>query len=152
MIDGIELGPFHELQKVRELHCEHAIRLKRDGDAGDEIIEIRNMSEHVVARQQICRVAIVHQFFRGLASKKGDFSGNAFGFRDPRDIVGRLDAEDRNIAFNEILQQIPVIAGHLQDPAFRTKAKAVDHGLAILFRVRRRAKCAAIPQPWSLPC
>ena len=53
MINGIELIIPHQTKKVRELHGNDAVIGKEDFEAADEIVQRRNMSENVVAENEI---------------------------------------------------------------------------------------------------
>ena len=49
MVDGIELGLFDELQQMWKFEADDAVRLKQNGKSGNEIIDIRNVSEDVIS-------------------------------------------------------------------------------------------------------
>jgi hypothetical protein len=55
VIDGVELVVRHELLQVRELHGDDAVWRQQDLHAGNEIVEIGHVGQHVVPEQQAGR-------------------------------------------------------------------------------------------------
>jgi len=53
VIDGVELDLLNQPQQVRKLHRQYPGRLQEQGQAGDEIVEIGNVGEHVVADKEL---------------------------------------------------------------------------------------------------
>src|SRR5882672_5601404 len=53
VVDGIELDMFDQLEKVRKLDRRGTLGFQQQGYAGDEIIEQRDMRQHIVADDQV---------------------------------------------------------------------------------------------------
>ncbi len=53
VVDRVPLVVGHEAHQVRELHRDDAAGLEQDLHAGDEVVEVGHVGEHVVAEQQV---------------------------------------------------------------------------------------------------
>ena len=53
MVDGVELVLLDQADQMREFERDDTLRLQEDLHAGDEVVEIRNLRQHVVADDQI---------------------------------------------------------------------------------------------------
>ena len=53
MVDGVPLALVDQAHQVRELHRDRAAGVEQHLHAGNEVVEIRNVGEHVVAEQEI---------------------------------------------------------------------------------------------------
>ena len=51
VIDRVELGFFDEPQQVRELDADHTLLRENDREAADEVVDVRDVRQHVVAHQ-----------------------------------------------------------------------------------------------------
>ena len=85
--------------------------------AGDEVVEVGHLGQHVVADQQVGAVPLAAR--AGSRARRAEelderrrprCSTRAFG-----DVGGRLDAEHRNAVLDEVLQQVAVVARELDD-------------------------------------
>ena len=94
------------------------LRLQDERDAGDEVVEVGHLREDVVAAapdRPACRSAASSVAF---ATPKNDTSvGTPFVDRDLGDVRRRLDAEARDAALDEVLEQVAVVARELDDEA-----------------------------------
>ena len=124
MIDGVELVLRHQPFKMRKLQRDDAFRLQQDLHAGDEIVQVRHLGEHIVAHDQVGLLALRHEAARQLDAEELGDAGNALGDRDLGDIGGRLDAEHRHAERQEMLQQIAVIAGEFDGQAAPRRGRA----------------------------
>jgi hypothetical protein len=127
VIDGVELLFGHEPQQVREFHRDHAARLESDLHAGDEIVDVGNVGEHVVAQQEIGLPARVAQFRRGLHAEETHVRRDPFRDRGLRDVRRGLDSQHRYSLLAEVLQQVTVVAGDFHDLARRAETEALGH-------------------------
>ena len=53
MVDRVELGLLDELQHMRKLEADDAVRLEQYGKPGHKIIDVGNMGKHVVSDNKI---------------------------------------------------------------------------------------------------
>ena len=113
MIDGVELRVLHQLQQVRELHAENAVIGQQNPETGHEIIQIRHMSEHVIADEQIAAPALVAQSSSERHPEKLRQRVDSGIHSDLRHIACRLDTEHRNALLLEVLEEITVITRNL---------------------------------------
>ncbi len=104
VIDGVELHLFDQPQQVGELHRQHTVVREHPGEAGDEIVEVGHMRQHVVADQQIGGDAFAAQLIGQLAAEKRHPGRHADGFGCFGDVGGWLDAQHRNVRRHEVLQ------------------------------------------------
>ena len=84
--------------------------------------------EHMIVRGQ--------EVAGGLTPEERHASGNAFALRDGRHIRGGLDSKRRNPTCDEVLEQIPVVAGQLDHLVIDPEAPPRDHLLGVGARVR----------------
>ena len=53
VVDGVELVLVDQPLEMRELERDHALGLQQTRDAGDEVVEVGNLRQHVVADDEI---------------------------------------------------------------------------------------------------
>src|ERR1019366_10715832 len=53
VVDGVELVLLHQSLQVRKFHGDDAARLEQALHAGNEVIQIRYVCQHIVAEQQV---------------------------------------------------------------------------------------------------
>src|ERR1700741_4893952 len=53
VIDGVKLIFFHQTLKVRKLHGNYTVGLQENLQAGDKVVQIRNLREHIVSEEQV---------------------------------------------------------------------------------------------------
>ena len=117
VVDGVELVLVDQPHDVGELHRQHAARREDDLHAGDEVVEIRHLREHVVAEEQVGRAAVRRELLGQLDSEEAHQGGHALRFGGRGDVGRRLDAERRDAGLDEPLQEIAVVARQLDDQA-----------------------------------
>jgi len=99
-----------------KLHGDDSGGCKQDFHAGDKIVDVRDVRQNVVAQQQVGANLSFDHVGCGGFSEKLRAGGNSmlldgnFG-----DVFGRLDAQHVDAPFLEILQEIAVVAGDLDD-------------------------------------
>ena len=140
MVDRVELVLRHQPLEMRELQRDHAFRREQPGHAGDEVVEVRDLGQHVVADDQIGAPALGDQRIGQGDAEEVDLRRDAFVDRDAGDVGGRLDAEHGHAERQEMLQQIAVIARKLDHQAVRAEAEPVLDHLAIGLGVRDPAR------------
>src|SRR5579859_1764504 len=89
-----------------------------------KIVDIWDLSEDVVADEQVRLLISLHQPPRTRDPKELDKSGDTLFDGGAGDIAGRLDPERRDAFRREVFQEIAVIAGHFHDLAGLVEAKA----------------------------
>jgi len=121
VVDRVPLVLVDQPHQVRELHRDHAAGLQQRPHAGDEVVQVGDVREHVVAEQQVGRRVPGHGA-RGLDAEELDQRCDPLLLGHLRDVRGRLDAEHRDLALVEELQQVAVVGGDLDDAAVRASA------------------------------
>ena len=53
VIDRIEVVGFDELQEVRKFDRDAAVMLEKDAQAGNEVVDVGNMGQNIVAHDEI---------------------------------------------------------------------------------------------------
>src|ERR1700757_5165117 len=129
VIDLVELVAGHRLEKVRKFDRADTIRLQDQADTFNEGIQIRNLSEDIIAKNKIGLNGLFGQLSRGLDAKELHQRRNSALFRGPRNVRRGVNAEDGNPPLDKELQEITVIAAELDDPARRPEAEPVGHHL-----------------------
>ena len=72
---------------------------------------------------------------RSLDAEELDEGGDALLDRDLRDVRGRLDAKHRDALGQEVLQQVAVVAGKLDDEAGAVQPETIGDEIRIALRV-----------------
>ena len=135
MVDRVELHVADQIEQVGELEGRDAFGGEQDGEAGDEIANVRHMGEHVVGGGQVGADAARGEPLGGRAAEEGDFGRHAALDRRRRDIGRRLDAERRHAGGEEMPQQVAVVGGDLDHHRARPELEAVDHRQRVAARV-----------------
>ncbi len=89
------------------------------------------MRQHIVGDDEIGRSALAQQAFRKLAPEELGQRRHTPRLGRLRDVAGRLDAEDRDAAGHEVLEQVAVVAGELDDGARGPEPQPGSHRLGV---------------------
>ncbi len=123
VVDRVQLVLVDQPHQVRELDGDDAARREQHLHAADEVVEVGHVGEHVVGGDQV-GLAALGEPRRGLDAEERDLGRDALGDRDLGDVGGRLDAEHGHAALGEVLQQVAVVAGELDDLALQPRARS----------------------------
>ncbi len=135
VIDRVELIVVEELHQMGELERTGPRRLEDDGDAGDERVQIGHLREHVVAQHH------VRDSSGGAKLACGSFvEERHHGFHAPLAcrlgyVCRGLDAETGNPPFDEVLQEVAVVASELDDEAVLGQRRPLGDHRDVLFGV-----------------
>src|SRR5262249_12377239 len=135
VVDRVELILVDEPLKMGDLECDHTVRRKQMRHSCGEVVEIRDLRQHIVADDEICLPPLGHELLRKLQAEKLDESGNILLARRLGHIGGWLDADHRNAQRQEVLKQISVVASDLKHLTLRTKTKPDLYHFAIPARM-----------------
>src|SRR5215472_1233308 len=135
VINGVELVLVNEPLKVGELERDHTIRGQQMHHSCSEIVEIRDLRQHVVTNDEVGSLTLGHELLCELQAEKLDNSRNILPPRGFRHIGGRLNANYGNTQWQEVLKQITVVACDLEYLALRTKIEPGLHHFAIPARM-----------------
>ena len=124
VVDRVELGPFEQPLNVRELEREQAVRRQQPGKALDEVVEVGDLGEDVVAGDQVGPAARCDELVGELHAEEACERRDALGVGHRRDVLGGLDPEDPDLPVAEVLEQVAVVAGDLDDEARRAAVAA----------------------------
>ena len=117
VVDGVELVALHQPDQVGELDGHHPARLEQAGDPGHEAVEVRHLGQDVVGHHQVGLAPFAGQpAGQLLAEELGQGGDPSFGGHLGH-VAGRLDPEHRDPPGDEVLQQVAVVAGQLDDQA-----------------------------------
>ncbi len=90
-----------------------SLRREQLSEPGHEIVEIGNVGQHIVGDDQVGGPALGLEFRRGLAAEESDDRlQSVVPLRRLGAVRRRVDAERRDAAPQEILQQVAVVARH----------------------------------------
>src|SRR6266446_1030916 len=93
-----------------------------------EVVEIRDLRQHVIANNKICLPALRHESLRKLQAEELNESGYILLARRFGHIDGWLDADHRHTQRQEVLKQISVVASDLKHLTLRTEIQPkLDH-------------------------
>ena len=135
VVDRVELVFRHQARQMRKLHCDHAPRRKQHFDAADEVVDVGNVRQHVVAEEDICTSMLGSDFGRGLAPEESHDGRNTLVDRAPGHVRRRFDAQHRHTAGDEMLQQVAIVAGDLHHLAGCAEREALDHHFSVASRM-----------------
>ncbi len=130
VIDGVELELGDQVADIWRFDHGNTIRLEHLLDPADKLIGIGNVGEHVVGVYDIGKLPLCGESSSKILIEELDQRWNPFR-RDSElgDVGGGFDAENRNPLRLVELQQISIIACHLDDQACGTEAMARDERL-----------------------
>ena len=80
-----------------------------------KVVQLWHMRQHIVADHQISLRAVRHELLCQVFSKEPDERLDAALLRRRRNVFCRFNAEHRDTLSHEVLQQIAIIAGNLDD-------------------------------------
>ena len=136
MVDRVELELLDQPDEVRHLDRDDAVRGEHELDAGDEVVELRDLREHVVRDDEVGAAPFRHE--RG-------------GQPRVEEVDDRLDAPRacrRSTTFaagstpsagipacHEVLEQVAVVRGELEHKAAAVRPKALGDHIRVALRV-----------------
>ena len=83
MVDGVEFIEFNQAKQMREFKCKNAVGLQHDFEAFDKVVKVGNLSEDVVADNQVGGATFDGEHLRHSDSEEADKVGTPFS-------IGRL--------------------------------------------------------------
>src|SRR5579871_86079 len=147
VVDRVELLLLDETEQMRELERCRAMWFEQKLKTADKVVQVGHVRKHVVGGHQVGRFPGSAEPARRLGAEKRDFGGNALVMRHLGDVRRRLDAEHADAALLEILQQIAVVTGDLDDQRSGIEPVAFNHAPGIVaamvepeLRVRREVE------------
>jgi hypothetical protein len=116
---------------VRKFQRNHAVGRQENLHPPDEVVKVGNLSQDVVAQQQIRRLSRVCEFASRFDAEELDERGHAFFDGDFGDVSRGFDAQGGNLARNEMLEQIAVVAGDFDHVTLAMELKTLNHPLCV---------------------
>ena len=135
VVDGVVLEPVEQAKEVRKLEGRGPVVTQKDLHSRDEVVQIWDLREHVVARDQTGALALVDQSLSGGAAEEVDEGGHSALLGSLRDIGGRVDPQNRYAGADEVLKEVAVVRRELDDEVVRAQAEALADHLHVLPRV-----------------
>ena len=105
------------------------------GDARDEVVDVRDLGEHVVSEDEIGRTALLRHPPAELRAEELRQCLDAARHRGLRHVQRRLDAEHRDAVREEVLEEVAVVGRDLDDEAVVPESQALDHVVRVATRV-----------------
>ena len=104
VVDRVELVLPHQLQQMGKLHCDHATGFEQDLHPGDEVINIRDMRQDIVADEEIGLTESLPD--RPRARNPEEFYSGPYAslLSDLRHIRRRFNAQHWYIGVYEVLK------------------------------------------------
>ena len=127
VVDRVELVLRQQPHEMRHLDRQQAVRCKQLRQSSDEVVDVRDLREGVVAGNQIGLAALALELVGKVTSEESRQGANSGGFRRPGDILGGLDAQHGNPCGDEVAQQIAIVAAHFDDEAVRSELQLPLH-------------------------
>src|SRR6185503_18408608 len=136
VIDRVELVELHELHEVRKFERKEAVGGEQLRNAGYEVVQVRNVREHVVAEDQVGGAVLGAERLRRLLAEKLHDGGDLLLDRGLRNACSRLDAEAANARGDEVLEQVAIVARNLDDEVVFADAEIGAYVVDVFLRVR----------------
>ena len=131
MVDRVVLPPLDQPEQVRELERHQARVLDQRAQSRGEAADIRHMSEDVIRGDQVSSPVLLPDPLAGLRPEELDFRPDAARPGSLGHVGGRLYPEHRDSAGRKVLQQVAIVASHLDDLAVSREAEPADHRLRV---------------------
>ena len=131
----IELSSLNGLEQMGEFNGDNSMRAEKCLQPANEIVEIRDLREYVVAQNQVWSVPKRSEFVRCAATEEFHNSRDAFFLSCFRDVCRRLNPDGGYAALQKVLEQIAVVACDLNDFAVRGQAELTNHLFDVCARV-----------------
>src|SRR3954470_12901616 len=109
VINRIELALGAQTHQMRKFHGDNALLGQQYLQSFDEIVQVGNMGEDVVANQEIGTQTLSAQCPRSRLAEKVDTGRNSSVTSYHGDVSRRFYPQDGHLAINEVLQQIAII-------------------------------------------
>ena len=140
MIDRVELPLRHQAEQVVELQRDHAARFEQDAKAGDEVVEVRHVGQHVIGHDQMRTPARGGQLAGHVRAEESHHGGDAPADRLFGDVGGRLDAQRVHPFRHQVLEQVAVVARDLDDaiPSVQVQTRGDHVGVGLRMPEQRR--------------
>src|SRR6266540_971044 len=126
VVDGVELEPGDHLAEVGHLDDRRAALLEQHGEPRDEAVQVGHVREHVVRVDHVGALALGDELAREVDPEELRDRGDAALHRYLRDVARGLDPEHRDGRSLVVLEQVPVIARHLDREAPRPEVPLPD--------------------------
>src|SRR6266853_1938221 len=136
VVNGVKLVLRHQPHEMRKLHSDHTVWREHDLHAADEVVQVGHVGEHVVTEQQVCVPVFTQDLARRLYPEELHTGRNAllgrhFGY------IGRwLYPEHRNALFDEVLQEITVVACQLHHLLGLVQPETLGDQVDVTLRMR----------------
>ena len=136
MVNGIELGLFHQTQQMGKLQSNSATRFEGGFETTGKIIDIRNMREDVVAHDEVRLLACARKLLAERFPEEFSQYGNAQLLCSVRSSIGRLDPETRNAGIDKVSQQVAIVGRYFYDEALTIQRELSDYRSCVTGRMR----------------
>jgi hypothetical protein len=147
VVDRVELVIVDQVEKMRELHGYDAALCEKAPHAIDEIPDIGNVSQYIVANNQVGAAFLLAHALGRRNTEECYFGLNPLSLSSRGRIRSRLDAKHGNAGVCEVLQKVAVVAGEFDDKTRLVDAVIGLHVLAVAsrmldpaIRVRRKVR------------
>ena len=135
VVDGVELAPLDQLQKMVELEGQDAVVRHESPEPAREAVQVGRVGEDVVRDDEIGAPVLTGDPLADLGAEELLDRGNAPLPRDGGDVPGRLDPEHTDAERLHELEEIPVVARDLDDEAPGPEAEPLRDRLDVAARM-----------------
>ena len=151
VINRVELTSLDQRQQMWNFDRQHPARFQNQIQPGDKIVDVGYMREHVVGDEQVRGLPLRCKRAGKRGAEKTVDSRDPFALRNGGDICRGLNPQHGDAALPDELQQIAVIARHLDHVARRGQSESIDHCRDVAPRmfdpgIRKRREINVIPK------
>ncbi len=126
VVDRVELGALHQREQVLHLDRYPAVVRDERPQATGEPDDVRDVGVDVVQADQVGRPVLSADLLPGLRREERRERGHALRPRGLADVHRRLDPQAPDASLCDVLQQVAVVARHLDDERRRPELETLD--------------------------
>ena len=123
VIDGVVLAALDEARQAGELQRQRPPIIQQHRQTADEVPQVRNVGQDIVGRDEIGGSVALHQLSGGGLAEETHLGPDPARLGGGGNVGGRLDPEDRDVRFHEMLKEISVVARDLDHKAMRSQVQ-----------------------------
>ena len=138
VIDGVERAQFDQSQHVLEFDRQHSTWFQECLHTGDEVMQVRDVRQDIVRDDEVGGMTLFDQSTSCVQTEEFALCRHAILSRDLDDICRGVDPTHRDTAFDEMFQQVAVVACDLDHLAIDAEPDPLD-------RVMRESACVLDP-------
>ncbi len=137
MVDRVVLEVLDQLREMRELEGRRSVRGEQRRDPRSEVVDVGHLREDVVAQHEVGPARLLCKLPSELRAEELHDRRNAARDRGLCNVERRLDTEHGDALRQEVLEQVAVVRGELDDQAARPEPEPQEEEEEIAYAAPR---------------